>query len=734
MRALAVAASVALLGISACSTSPGAIAEVESLQGEPLRKIIVQTQDEYKLAEKLAQPGDVIVLANGVWRDFDLVLEAEGTAEHPIYLIAEDPGQVVLSGQSSLRLGGKHLIVSGLVFRDGYTPRNEVISFRRDSETLAFNSRVTQTVIENYNNPDRTQRDAWVVMYGQNNEFDHNHLSGKLNSGPTMTVRLNTEDSQNNNHRIHHNYFGPRPVFGSNGGETLRIGTSHYSLTRSGTRVENNYFDRCSGEVEIISNKSGSNTYRGNTFYESRGTLTLRHGNDTVVEQNLFDGNNAPYTGGVRVINARQSVRNNMFRDLNGERFSGALVVMNGVPNSPINRYHQVDGAVIEDNSFENVGTIELGEGSDTERSAVPINSTFRNNLVLGSGDATPFNLYDDMSGISFADNITNFAPPSDIAAGFAILDAGAAIPENTGAAGDFGIAREETGVAWYPKPSAASPFGSGKTILAEPGDNQIAEAMTTAEPGDEIVLAPGTYREAKSINLQIPVTVRAAEPGTVNILFERRNLFLLSSLGGLKMSGIAVSGSAAPDAVGNSFIASTARGGSGNHVVELADMVFEDFVVNRGFSVVTAAKGTFFDKVEVSDSRFENISGVAFKFDAETDDYGIYNVEYLIIRDSAFSDVRGSVASIYRGGRDESTFGPHAFITDSRFERVGAETAPLALLHGVQNMKLDGNQIAQAQPAKLVITTGKPKALVQANTNAEGNVIDALTTEDLRQ
>ncbi|MEM6555627.1 MAG: chondroitinase-B domain-containing protein [Pseudomonadota bacterium] len=734
MRALAIAASVALVGLTACSTTPGAIAEVESLQGQPLRKIIVQTQEEYQLAEKLAQPGDVLVLANGIWRDFDLVLEAEGTADHPIYLIAEEPGQVVLSGQSSLRLGGKHLIVSGLVFRDGYTPRNEVISFRRDSETLAFNSRVTQTVIENYNNPDRTQRDAWVVMYGQNNEFDHNHLSGKLNSGPTMTVRLNTEDSQNNNHRIHHNYFGPRPVFGSNGGETLRIGTSHYSLTTSGTRVEHNYFDRCSGEVEIISNKSGSNTYRGNTFYESRGTLTLRHGNDTVVEQNLFDGNGAPYTGGVRVINARQTVRNNMFRNLNGERFSGALVVMNGVPNSPINRYHQVDGAVIEGNSFENVGTIELGEGSDTERSAVPINSTFRNNVVLGSGDATPFNLYDDMSGISFADNVTNFVPPSDIASGFAILDTGTALPDSVGAAGDFGVSRDETGVAWYPKPSAASPFGTGKTILAEPGDNQIAEAMAQAEPGDEIVLAPGTYREAKSINLQIPVTVRAAEAGTVTILFERRNLFLLSSLGGLKMAGITVNGSAAPDAVGNSFIASTARGGSGNHVVELSDMVFEDFVVNRSFSVVTAAKGTFFDKVEVSDSRFHNISGVAFKFDSETDDYGIYNVEYLIIRDSEFTDVRGSAASIYRGGRDESTFGPHAFITGSSFARVGAETAPLALLHGVQNMKLEGNQIVQAQPATLVITTGKPKTVVQGNTDADGSAVAALNTEDLRQ
>jgi len=734
MRVLVIAA-IAILGASgACSSPPAVFAEVETHPGEPLRKIVVTTQGEYQAAMKIAQPGDMIVLSNGTWRDFDLVLEAEGTAENPIYLVAEEPGEVILSGQSSLRIGGRHLIVSGLVFRDGYTPRNEVISFRRDSETLAFNSRVTRTVIENYNNPDRAQRDTWVVMYGQNNAFDHNHLSGKLNSGPTMTVRLNTEDSRNNNHHIHHNYFGPRPVFGSNGGETLRIGTSHYSLTTSGTLVESNYFDRCSGEVEIVSNKSGGNIYRGNTFHESRGTLTLRHGNDTLVENNLFDGNDAPYTGGVRVINARQTVRNNMFRNLNGERFSGALVVMNGVPNSPINRYHQVDGAVIEQNSFEQVGTIELGEGSDTERSAVPINSKFRNNLVIGTGAQTPFNLYDDMSGISFENNLTNFAPPAELAPGFSVLGDGEQGSDTIGADGSFGVDKSATGVPWYPKPQAGSPFETGKTIEVGPGENKIAAAMATAEAGDEIVLAPGAYNEAKSINLQIPITIRAAEAGTVDLSFERRNLFLLSSTGGLKLSGINVTGRAAPDAVGNSFIASSARGGTGNHVVELADMVFDDFVVNRGFSVLTAAKGTFFDRVEVSNSAFKNISGTAFKFDAETDDYGIYNVEYLIIRDSAFENVRGAATSIYRGGRDESTFGPHAFISDSSFVNVGDGSAPLAILHGIQNMRLEGNKIESTGPARLVITTGKPKVVLADNKDGSGAVVEGLVTEDLRQ
>lgn len=737
MRRLMSAVAVGALMIAGCDIAPTAEETAVSTDDQPLRTIIVETQDAYNEAAQNAKPGDTISLANGVWRDFDLVLDAIGTKENPIRLVAETPGKVILSGQSSLRLAGEFLEVSGLVFRDGYTPRNEVISFRRDSENLAYNSRVTQTVIENYSNPDRTQRDFWVVMYGKNNEFDRNHLSGKVNSGPTMVVRLDSEESQNNNHKIHLNYFGPRPIFGSNGGETFRIGTSKYSLTSSNTLVENNFFDRCSGEVEIISNKSGGNTYRGNTFYESRGTLTLRHGNNTLVENNLFDGNGAPFTGGVRVINAQQTIRNNYFKGLTGERFSGGLVVMNGVPNSPINRYHQVDGVVIENNTLDGVAAIELAEGSDKERSAFPINTTFANNLVIGSGAETPFNLYDDMSGISFKDNVATQVPPEAIAAGFGTASVddtdGYRAPINgAGASGSFGIEKEATGVSWYPKASLASPFTGGKEIALEPGENKISEAIANAEAGDILILAPGTYNESKIVDLQIPVTIRAADGGEKPLLtFERRNLFLLSSNGGLRLDGIEVSGERAPDNVGNSFIASTARGGGGNHVLEIANSAFRDFTVNRSFSVVSAAKGTFFDKIDVSGSTFSGLSGSAFDLDAETDNYGIYNIEMLNVSDTIFQNIKGPVASVYRGGRDESTFGPFVIFENVDFTNIGGGDAPMLILHGAQNLRLENNTAKASQPVEFTITTGKPQPVLSNNEMVDGAPF--MTVIDLR-
>jgi poly(beta-D-mannuronate) lyase len=208
----------------------------------------------------------------------------------------------------------------------------------------------------------------------------------------------------------------------------------------------------------------------------------------------------------------------------------------------------------------------------------------------------------------------------------------------------------------------------------------------------------------------------------------------MLSSNGGLRLSGLTVTGASAPDNVGNSFITSSTRGGAGNHIVELLNMAFEDFVINRAFSIVTAAKGTFFDRVEVSDSVFKNISGVPFKFDAETDDFGIYNVEYLIIENSEFSDLRSSVASIYRGGRDESTFGPHGWISGSSFTNIGNEDTPLAVLHGAQNVKIENNRMQGANPVRHVITTGIPKVVNAGNLDADGQLMSGLITEDMRK
>ena len=693
------------------------------------KELLVEDQKAYKEAVKSAKPGDVIKLANGVWEDFEIVFMGKGKKDKPITLTAETKGQVILSGQSNLRLAGDYLEVSGLVFKNGYTPTSDVISFRRNKDDLANNSRVTEIVIDNYNQPERYEVDFWVMMYGKNNRFDHNHLVGKRNKGVTMAVRLNTEASQENHHRIDHNYFGPRPILGSNGGETLRIGTSHHSRSDSFTVVENNYFDRCDGELEIISNKSGKNKFLNNTFYQSRGTLTMRHGNNNLVEGNVFFGNGVDHTGGIRVINAGQTILDNYMEGLKGTRFGGALVVMNGVPNGPINRYDPVINAEIKNNSLINSDNIQLGAGSDKERTGVPKDSRFESNLIYNDDGRDVFTVYDDMSGIDFKDNILGSMDPPDFARGFerksinlTRAENGLLYPqsgEDAGASRDLTVTTKEmTGVSWFPKAEPLIEFASGKTIEVEPGDNALFNAVKAASSGDVILLRPGNYVVSKFLKLNKPLTFKGE--GDVNLTFERSALFEILDGGSLQLINLDISGKESPDNAGNSVIRTSPYAMLQNYRLEILDSDFTDIDINHSFNVVSAAKGTFADNILIKNSTFENVTGAILKLDTETDDYGIYNAEYLTIENSSFVNVEKTLVDFYRGGTDESTFGPHFNLINSKLKDIGDgkrnKSKASILLHGVQVTNMSGNTFENSRPFLINHTVGEPKTNITNN------------------
>ena len=715
MAAAKVLSLTMALMLSACSASA--------------ENYLVKDQGEYKEALEKAGPGDVIQLANGTWEDFEILFTGKGKKDKPITLTAETKGKVILSGQSNLRLGGEYLEVSGLVFKDGYTPTSEVISFRQNNENLAYNSRVSEVVIDNYNQPERYEVDFWVMMYGKHNRFDHNHLVGKRNKGVTMAVRMNTEESRENYHQIDHNYFGPRPILGSNGGETLRIGTSHHSRKNSHTTVENNYFDRCDGELEIISSKSGKNNILNNTFFESRGTLTMRHGNNTLVEGNVFFGNGVDHTGGIRVINAGQTVRNNYMEGLKGTRFGGALVVMNGVPNGPINRYDPVINAVIENNTLVNSDNLQLGAGSDEERSGPPSDSVFASNLIFNDDGRDVFTVYDDMSGIDFKDNILGSMDPPDFTDGFAHEHVTLARAENglmypqsgvdEGASRDLAVTTKEmTGVSWYPKTEPIVPFQSGKTINVKPSEGALLSAIKSAEAGDTLLLGAGDYIEGKFLRVDKPLTIKAQ--GKVNLSFERSTLFEILDGGSLQIEGLDISGKDAPDYKGNAVIRTQPYAMLQNYRLEVIDTNFEDLDINQSFNVIAAAKGTFADNILIKNSSFETVSGAVVKLDTENDDYGIYNAEYLTIENSTFKDVEGALVDYYRGGRDESTFGPHFNMTDSSLTNIGAgprnKSKASIHLHGVQVTNISENTFDNSEPFLVTHTVSEPKTKIFKN------------------
>lgn len=693
--------------------------------------ILVSSISEYESAATNVEPGQTIVLANGTYTDFEILLSGQGTQEKPIKLIAETEGEVILSGLSNLRLQGEYLEVSGLVFKNGYSPTGIVISFRGDSSNLANHSRVSNVVIDGYSNPDKFNSDYWVGIYGKNNRLDHNHLIGKSNAGVTVAVRLDSVDSQQNHHRIDHNYFGPRQILGSNGGETLRIGTSKYSLSDSFTIVENNYFDQTNGEVEIISNKSGKNIIRNNVFFESRGTLTLRHGNGNLVEGNVFFGNGKDHTGGIRVINADQIIRNNYMEGLTGLRFGGGLVVMNGVINSSINRYHQVNNATIENNTIVNVTNINLAAGSDAERQAVPINSVFSKNLVVNDAKQ-PFNAFDDVSGIVFSNNLSNVDVLKAVASGFTKQNVDLVRNENGllvsayAAENSIGMSpsivpttKDDTGVTWYPKINPFVAFNSKQTITVNNAE-ELFEAVNNASSGDVIEFNAGEYELTKQLLINKVITLSSKIPNTVTLYPMRSVMAEIADGGSLRIENLTIDGKKSLDSAGNVLVRNTRTPTQLNYRLELSGLKVINLNVNHSAHVFDAGYRSLADNILIENSHFENITGDILRLNKEQDDLGIYNAEYVTIVGSTFVNIEGVLANIYRGGTDESTFGPHLMFANNKVQNVGGgkrnKSKTSLYLHGVQDTKMSNNEFIDTLPIIIDHTVGEPQTLIENN------------------
>jgi len=244
---------------------------------------------------------------------------------------------------------------------------------------------------------------------------------------------------------------------------------------------------------------------------------------------------------------------------------------------------------------------------------------------------------------------------------------------------------KDETGVSWYPKTDPVIAFGSGKSISIEPGDRVVSKALADAEPG-----------------------------GVINLVFEILNG------GSLRLENLEINGDSSPDYVGNSVIRTSPYAMINNYRLEISNVDFVDLDTNHSFNIVSAAKGTFADHITFENSSVKNITGAVFQLDKEDDDYGIYNAEYLTITNSEFKDIGGDLVDYYRGGRDESTFGPHFEMTGSKLENIGHNkrnrSGSSILLHGVQVTNVSGNTLNNLAPIVINHTVGEPKTKIIQN------------------
>ena len=651
---------------------------------------LVSNKDELKNAISALNAGDTLIINNGTWKDVVLNIDNTGTADAPIVIMAKEAGKVKFTGNSRVSIGGQYIELSGILFTDGDSGKKAVVSFK-SKKGVAHNCRLTNCAIVNYNPSDRFLKNDWVQLYGKQNKVDYCSFVGKLNAGLAAVVKLNGEENQNNEHVIANNYFGERKRLGSNGGETIRVGTSTFSLTSSKTKIVNNYFEHCNGEVEIISIKSCDNIIDGNTFYECEGVLTLRHGNRNTLTNNVFIGNNKPHTGGIRVINAGHIIKNNHFQELAGTRFRSAFGVMNGVPNSAINRYFQVKDVNIEENVFVNCKNIAFGVGTDNERTATPENVTFKNNIIANSIDQSVFKALDDISGITFENNCFqtnggNFKHKGFVKKNLEFKKNEQGIFENEEYKANVTATKENTGARWLHLTKNSEK--NTKTIKVT--DNKgLANAIERAEDGDLLELVGGeTYIITEPLKIDKSLAIKSNGDKNAVIKYEtnkkKSTLFLLKNGGSLNLKSIDIDGSA-KDGIALTGIKTQDKPCIDHYTFVAEGCNFYNFNEGRA-TCYKVSKSTYADSIVFENCTFSNISGMAINLKAELEDKGKYNVENVVIKNCLFANIMGSALELYRGGNDESTLGPFLTIDQCTFHNIeNRELGSAINLTGVQ-------------------------------------------------
>ncbi|QNM85304.1 alginate lyase [Polaribacter pectinis] len=748
-----------------------------SCNKEITNSVFVKNSSELNDAIKNAKPGDDIVLKDGVWKDVEIEFSAKGTKDNLITLRAETPGKVFIEGVSNLSFGGEYLVVSGLHFRNGYSPTVNVIAFRTDKNNVANNCRVTNCVIVDFNKLERDNDDLWVQFYGRHNQLDHCYLAGKTNGGPTVRVDLKGIESIKNYHKITNNHFGPRPRKGGARGETIQLGSSFTSMSPSNTTIANNFFEECNGEVEIISSKTNFNEIKNNVFYKSEGSVVTRHGNYTMIDGNYFigDGENENY-GGIRIVNTGHWIVNNYFYKIIGENFRSPLAVMNGIPKSPLNRYNQVTDVVVAYNTYVDCKSpFQFGVGTNIAQSAVlpkseirsarPIRTTVANNVIYNSvEDKNVIVEHDKADGVLFKSNVINnngadFKDSKRIkSANFDLnkisdnimlpnissvdvkpyngfdfdlikTDLAGNSREKNNAIGATVKAditnpnildRSKYGATWF----KVDAIVEGKTIKVSASDN-LSEKINSANKGDIISLDAGKYIISKSLIIDKNITVQSASENKAEIVFEGAEntpAFSLNPYGILTLKNVKLSGNGK-----NQAFASLKEKMSNHFGLSVSDSEISNFNY-----VLKAYKQTFAETVTFKNTSISNCEN-GIELSEETNDRGDYNTEFLTIDNCTFNNVKQNVIDYYRGGYDESTIGGNLLVTNSTFTNCGAKEKNKMLLNhrGIVNVDINNNTFKNNKVQFVSILWGAKNNVESNNTlinsgkiNTEENLV----------
>ncbi|MDV5169973.1 polysaccharide lyase 6 family protein [Photobacterium rosenbergii] len=383
--------------------------------GQALKQQILDLQD-----------GDTLVVPAGKYADLGVF----NISANNVTIKAEQQGTVWFTGSVQINLTGNNITLDGVVFTEGGpAERMGGIIFRGDNNTLQ-NSTFYYFIDGLAYEPDERRAEypkyLWISLYGKHNQLLNNTFEGKHKRGTLIGVQKAKGDTTPDHHVIKGNLFynqkhnqfnefdnAEAKRYNSNSWEAIRLGDSKSSIYDSKTLIEDNLFLQSDGETELVSLKSGSNIVRGNTIVDSASMISMRHGKNNTVENNVIIGNGKAQTGGIRFYDEGHVIRNNYIERVMGTGdVRGGIVVNTGITDvangeqlddsikgKELNKQATVNNVLVENNTIidsrQNIlysdksHRVSLYDNSKVSTIYPGHNVTFRNNLSYAAGNRT---------------------------------------------------------------------------------------------------------------------------------------------------------------------------------------------------------------------------------------------------------------------------------------------------------------------------------------------------------
>lgn len=370
----------------------------------PLRRLSARSLAEVATLLSSAMPGDEITLAAGTYNATSTTtIRAVGTCDRPIVLRAPTPGAVTITGSPPFALTStRYFTLTGFNFRhtvdaSGGTDQGLVI-------TSAQFTRISRNDFQLSAASGSTDAANWVVLTGAgsaDNRVDHNSFHDRTTQGVFFVIYGPT-GGMSLRDRVDHNYFANHTYSGSNGGESIRIGDSNRQSASAQTVIEDNLFENCRGDVEVVSIKSTDDVVRHNTLRNCRGSITLRHGNTCTVDGNFVLGGES----GVRSYGNGHRIINNYLSGSTGTGLRASIVVGSGDfadTMSGNNAHDRSDDTIVAFNTvLANASGISIGDGSYP---MAPLRTVVASNVVVNE-TGTLVATMGSPSGTIYATNI----------------------------------------------------------------------------------------------------------------------------------------------------------------------------------------------------------------------------------------------------------------------------------------------------------------------------------------